>query len=169
MNYYVISFDEIKSKITNLTQSSKITQTQTTQSKQTQPAKPTQSSQSAQNILRCDNKDLLKHIVKIDKNFLVDVFVQDVELFVKMQEDYRQAGINVTNAEELVNSLKYNIINVRTKSSDVANREIVCEVGLETINSIHKATITYNIVKYCAKLKADNSIEFEWLGGLFYG
>lgn len=147
MNYYVISFDEIKSKITNLTQSSKITQTQTTQSKQTQPAKPTQSSQSAQNILRCDNKDLLKHIVKIDKNFLVDVFVQDVELFVKMQEDYRQAGINVTNAEELVNSLKYKIINVRTKSSDVANREIVCEVGLETINSIHKATITYNIVK----------------------
>lgn len=88
MNYYVISFDEIKSKITNLTQSSKITQTQTTQSKQTQPAKPTQSSQSAQNILRCDNNDLLNHIVKIDKNFLVDVFVQDVELFVKMQEYY---------------------------------------------------------------------------------
>lgn len=158
-NIYVISFDDIKSKVTNWTQSiksSQTTQTKTTQSKQTQPAKSTQ---PTQNALRCDDRDLLNHLIKSYKNFLVEVY-QDVDLFTKWQGYYQQQGVHLVSAEELVNSFKYNIINVNTKSSDGGNKQITCEAEIEEVHPIPQYEPYYIIIDYHARLTNNNKIEF---------
>lgn len=61
-NNYVISFDEIKSKVTNLTQSTQATQ-------QTQLTK-----QPATNMIRCDDRKILEHIIQQDKNGTMNLY-----------------------------------------------------------------------------------------------
>lgn len=131
--------------------------TQTAQLTQQQPAQ-----QPTANMPRCDDSGLLNHLIKTYKNFLVDVY-QDADLFTKWQGYYQQQGINVTSAEEIVNSFKYNIINVQTKSSDEVNRQITCEVEIEEVHPIPQYKPYYSILDYRARITDKNSVEVEWL------
>lgn len=165
-NNYVINFDEIKSKVANFTQSIKSSQskqTQPTQQKQTQPAKSAK--QPTTNMIRCDDSSLLETIIKSHKNRLINGYNDDIDGFAKWQEYYRKHGINLTSAEEFINSIKYNIINVRTKSSYEVNRQIYCEAEIERIYPIpqSKSSKYYNVIDYNAQLTDNNGIEFEIL------
>lgn len=132
----------------------------TTQPTQTAQLTQQQSAQQpAQNTLRCDDSGLLNHLIKTYKNFLVDVY-QDADLFTKWQGYYQQQGINVTSAEEIVNSFKHNIINVQTKTNDEVNRQITCEVEIEEVHPIPQYKPYYSILDYRAQIADNNRINF---------
>lgn len=131
--------------------------TQTTQQQQTQPAQ-----QPTTNMIRCDDRGLLKHLIQSYKNSFIDANKTDLDTFAEWQEGYRQHGINITSAEEFVNSRKYNIINVRTKSSDEVNRQITCEAEVEQVFPIPQSNPikTYDLIDYRARVTNDNGVEF---------
>ena len=157
-NIYVISFDEIKSKVTNWTQSIKSSQSKQTQPTQTQPKQQ----QPTTDMIRCDDSGLLKHLIQSYKNGLIDANKTDLDTFAEWREGYRQHGINIASAEEFVNSRKYNIINVRTKSSDEVNKRVECEVEIEQIFPIPQSNPhkSYHIIDYRARIANDNGVEF---------
>lgn len=132
--------------------------TQNTQPKQQQPAQ-----QPTINMPRCDDRGLLNHIIQSYKNFLVDAYNSNrLDEFVKEQELYRQHGINLASAEEYVNSFKYNLTNVQTKTSDKANKQVICEVEMEIVYPMPRPRL-YATIDYRAQLTDNNSIEFELL------
>ena len=135
------------------------TQTQTTQQKQSQPTK---SAQPKQNILRCDNKDLLNHLIKSYKEEWIKYYNSELNDISIWQEEYRKHGINLTSAEQYVNSQQYAITKTQTKSSDEVNKQIVCEAEIETTYPIFKEQM-YDSIKYRVKLKGENNIEFAIL------
>lgn len=157
-----INFDSIQNTIRNNSKATtKPKQTQTTQQKQTQPAKPTQ---SVQNILRCDNKDLLKHLIKTYKNELINGYKDNPESIVHLQEILQKKGITLTDIEDyFVNQVKINITKTQTASNDEANKQISCEAEMKIIPHTQFKPF-YEIAGYRVHLKDDNTFEFEFLG-----
>lgn len=152
-----INFDDMRRSIKR--SSSKAT-TQTTKQQQTQPAKPAK--QPAVNMIRCDDRGLLKHLIQSYKNGMIYANKTDLDTFAKWQEYYRKHGINLTSAEEFINNIKYNIINVRTKSSDEVNKQIDCEVEIEQVYPVPQSNPfkSYSTIDYRAQLTDNNEIEF---------
>lgn len=125
MNSYVINFDEIKSKITHLTQSAKTAQTK-------QPAKQTQkpqSTQSAQNMIRCDDR-LINYIVKSYKEDLIKEYKSNPKLLAGLQEILQQNGVAFTNIDDFVNQSKFNVT-ISHNEVDEANKQIFCGIDIE--------------------------------------
>lgn len=128
MNGYVISFDEIKSKITNLTQSTKSTQTkQPVQNKQTQKQQPTQ---STQNMIRCNDK-LINYIVKLYKEDLIKEYKSNPKLLAGLQEILQQNGVAFTNIDDFVNQSKFFNVTISRNEVDEANKQIFCGIDIE--------------------------------------
>lgn len=89
--------------------------------------------QPATNMIRCDDRKILEHIIQQDKNNTMNLYNNNRDEFAAIQKTYRLYGINLTSTKQFADSLKYNIKNVRTKSSDKANRRIDCEAEIETV------------------------------------
>lgn len=159
-NNYVINFDRLKDGIIGLTQY--IESSQSTQQKQTQPAKSAK--QPAQNILRCDNRNLLKHLIKTYKNELINGYKDNPESIVHLQEILQKKGITLTDIEDyFVNQVKINITKTQTASSDEANKQISCKAEMKIIPHTQFKPF-YEIASYRVHLKDDNTFEFEFLG-----
>ena len=158
MNHYVISFDEIKSKITNLTQSTKSTQTkQPTQNKQTQ-----KQTQSAQNMPQCNNSALLNHLIKADREDIAQYMNSQPDYWNTAQELGKEKGLNFANIDDYVKSLKYDIISVKTQSIDEANRKVICKaevIGIDPLLPDRPSKLSWN---YIVQLNNDNSISWGW-------
>ncbi len=148
-----INFDDMRRSIKR--SNSKAT-TQTTQQKQTQSAQ-----QPAKAMPRCDDSSLLETIIKSHKNRLINGYNDDIDGFTEWQEGYRKHGINITSVEEFVNSFKYNIANVRTKSSDEVNRQIDCEVEIEQVFPVpqNNPLKVYFVTDYRERITDNNKDE----------
>lgn len=156
-NNYVISFDRLKDGIVGLTQY--IKSSQSTQQKQTQPAKPTQ---PAQNILRCDNKDLLKHLIKITKEGVKDYITSQPQYWEDIQLRGKKAGLNLTSIDAFVESVKFNIMYVNTKLHDESNQKIICEARIVRITPIDPNKQVHFVVDYSAWV-GNNGNQFKVL------
>ncbi len=152
-----INFDDMRRSIKRSNSKATTQTTQTAQSKQQQPAQ-----QPTTDMIRCDDSGLLKHLMQSYKNGLIDANKTDLDTFAIWQETYRKYGINLTSAEELVNGIKYNIINVRTKSSDEVNKRVECEVEIEEVYPVPQSNPhkSYNTIDYRAQIADNNRINF---------
>lgn len=152
-----INFDDMRRSIKRSNGKATTQTTQTTKQQQTQPAQ-----QPATNMIRCDDRGLLKHLIQSYKNGMIYANKTDLDTFAKWQEYYRKHGINLTSAEEFINSIKYNIINVNTKSSDEVNKQIDCEVEIEQVYPVPQSNPfkSYSTIDYRAQLTDNNEIEF---------
>lgn len=154
-NNYVINFDRLKDGIVGLTQY--IESSQTTQQKQTQPAK-----QPTQNILRCDNKDLLKHLIKITKEGVKDYITSQPQYWEDIQLRGKKAGLNLTSIDAFVESVKFNIMYVNTKLHDESNQKIICEARIVRITPIDPNKQVHFVVDYSAWV-GNNGNQFKVL------
>ena len=119
----------------------------------TQTTQPKQNKQFAQAMPRCDDSALLNHLIKTHKDNLIATFLQD--------DKYKDSEVFVRDA---INQYKFNIMDIKAISNNVANKEITCQVEWETINPNLQNKPIYEIAVYRAQLKDDNSIGFEFLG-----
>ncbi|MGX2983536.1 BspA family leucine-rich repeat surface protein [Helicobacter sp. 23-1045] len=154
-----VSIGFIKSKFKE-SNKAKSPPTQTTQPMQTQKPQPTQSTK----MPRCDNKNLLNHLIKTDKEGWVKYINKDIEFWERTQELGKEKGLNLTDINDYIENRKYDIISVETKSHDVANRRVVCKAEVTQTDLLlfpnEPLQTSWN---YIVQLNNDNSISWGWV------
>ena len=118
-------FIKSKFKESNKAKSPPTQTTQPVQNKQTQ-----KQTQSAQNMIRCNDKDLLNHIVKRYREDLLKEYKSDPKLLAGLQEISQQNGVVFTNIDDFVNQSRFNVT-ISYNEVDEANKQIFCSTDIE--------------------------------------
>ena len=117
--------------------------------------------------MRCDDKELINHIIKGYKEDLIKAYKSDPKLLAGLQKILQQNGVAFTNIDDFVNQSKFHI-SISHGKVDEVNREIFCEmaIAIKVPFLVPKLNDDSIIVARRGKLQFNNdTIVNFWFGG----